>query len=393
MPFAIYILGLTIFSITTSEFMVAGMMPSLVNALNVSVAEVGYLISLYAAGMVFGGPVLIVLFLKLKIPNKNSLLWLLVFYTVAQSIAAVSKTYEVMMLARIATGIAGSACFGVALSMCANLVSTEFMGRAGSIVMGGLMLASVLGVPIAMLIDQHLGWRASFWFVVILTILSMLLIIFLIPKETQTETINFSTELLELKNTHLWAAYTTSALIIGATFAAFSYFSPILIEVTGFTPASVPWILGFYGMANVVGNTVIGRYADQYTFKIMLYGLIILSVTLLLFALFPQYKFMSIFFILIIGLVGVSMNPAMIARVMKSARPSTLVNTVHASIINIGLFVGSWVGGVSISLGYGIHSPLWVGMILAVLGLISLLPYIKNYSSTQMPIMSSHSSV
>ena len=36
----------------------AGMMPLLAAALNVSVGEIGYLISLYALGMAVGGPVL-----------------------------------------------------------------------------------------------------------------------------------------------------------------------------------------------------------------------------------------------------------------------------------------------------------------------------------------------
>ena len=162
MPLVIYILGITIFSLTTSEFMVAGMMPSLTQAFAVSVAQIGYLISLYAIGMVIGGPLLTTLLLKLKVPNKKALLWLLCFYAVAQSVAASAITYDIMAIARVITGVAGAACFGVSLAICAEIVAVEARGRAASIVVGGLMLATVLGVPAATVIDAHLGWRASF---------------------------------------------------------------------------------------------------------------------------------------------------------------------------------------------------------------------------------------
>lgn len=376
MPLAIYILGLTIFSLATSEFMVAGMMPSLTQAFGVSVTEIGYLISFYAAGMVIGGPLLTVGLLKLRISNKKALLWLLVIFTIAQSVAASASSYDIMAIARVATGIAGSACIGVSLAICAEIADIDAIGRAASVVVGGLMLATVLGVPMATIIDQQWGWRASFWLVVVLVVLCSLIIQILVPSAKTAETASLGAELREFKNPHLWAAYTTSALIIGATFAAFSYFAPILTEVTGFSRSAIPWLLGTYGIANVVGNTVIGRYADKYAFPIMFWGLIILSITLALFAIFANNQAISVVLMIIVGLVGIPMNPAMIARVMKTAHPGALVNTVHTSIINVGLGVGSWAGGLGIAVGYGLRSPLWVGVALAILGLLSLLPYI-----------------
>ncbi|KSG99730.1 MFS transporter [Pseudomonas aeruginosa] len=389
MPLVVYILGLTIFSLTTSEFMVAGMMPSLTQAFGVSVTQIGYLISLYAIGMVVGGPLLTVGLLKLRVPNKKALLWLLGFYAIAQSVAASATSYEIMAIARVATGVAGSACFGVSLAICAEIVGMASRGRAASIVVGGLMLATVLGVPVATVIDQHWGWRASFWLVVALTVLCAVVITFMVPRAKASETISLGAELAEFKNRHLWAAYATSGLIIGATFAAFSYFAPILTEVTGFAASSIPWLLGIYGAANVVGNMVVGRYADRHTMPIMAWGLIVLGATLALFAVFAQSQALSLASLIVIGLVGVPMNPAMIARVMKTAHPGALVNTVHTSVINIGLGVGAWVGGLGIAAGYGVRSPLWVGVTLAILGLLSLLPYLGNSRrDTQAPAAS-----
>jgi len=378
-PLVVYILGLTIFSLTTSEFMVAGMMPSLTVAFGVSVEQIGYLISLYALGMVVGGPVLTASLIKLKASNKSALLWLLGFYAIAHSIAALAGSYAVLAVIRVVTGMVGAACFGASLAICAEVVAPEVRGRAASVVLGGLMLAAAAGVPIATLLDQHMGWRASFWLVAILTILCAAMIAKRVPPVHSLAPINLSTELVELRSGYLWASYATSALIIGATFSAFSYFAPILTEVSGFSSAAIPLLLGGYGLANIVGNTVVGRYADKYTLPVLLGGLSLLTIALMTFALFAHSPMVSVAMVLVIGLVGVTMNPAMVARVMRTAKPGPLVNTLHSSIINIGLGMGAWLGGVGIGAGYGMRSPLWVGVALATLGLVSLIPFLGSH--------------
>ncbi|WP_397458678.1 MFS transporter [Pseudomonas asplenii] len=376
-PFVVYLLGLTIFALTTAEFMVAGMMPSLAAALNVSVGEIGYLISWYALGMTIGGPVLTALMLTLRIPDKPALLWLLVLYVAGAVMAALATTYGVMAAGRVVMGISSAACFGVSLTICAGLVAPEMRGRAVSFVLAGLMFAPVFGVPATALIEQQYGWRASFWAVALLSLLCTAVVAWRVPASKGQAQVGLSTELLSLRHGGLWAAYATSALIIGATFTAFSYFSPIFIEVTGFSAQAIPWLLVAYGLANVVGNLVIGRLADRHTMAVLALGLGILTLGLGAFALFAHSAAISVTAFLVIGLTGVSLNPAMVARVMRAASPGPLVNTMHASLITAGLAFGSWAGGVSINGGYGLRSSLWVGVALAALGLLSLAPYLR----------------
>ncbi|PHM47572.1 MFS transporter [Xenorhabdus miraniensis] len=373
-PASIYLLGLTIFVLTTSEFMVVGMMPSLTGVFGVTVADIGYLISLYAIGMVVGGPILTALFVTLRVPNKQALLWLLALYSVGGIIAATAGSYQSMAIARVITGVAGSACIGISLAICGEVARTEMRGRASSIVLSGMMLATVLGVPAATVIDQNMGWRLSFWLVVIFTVICALIIWALVPASRNTSDIRIGDQLTSFRNGKLWAAYASSALIIGASYAAFSYISAILTEVTGLLPAIVPIILGLYGAANVIGNTITGRFADKHTFAVLTIGISILAISLLIFAFFPESRYISVIAFLVIGLVGVPMSPAMIARVMRVANAGPLVNSVHVSIINSGLAFIAWAGGLSIGAGYGLISPLWIGLILAIFALLSLTP-------------------
>lgn len=372
MPFVVYILGLTIFALTTSEFMVAGMLPSLASALAVSVGEVGNLISLYALGMAIGGPVLTALLLVRGLPNKRALLWLLATYVAAGIVAACASGYGAIAAARVVMGVVSAAAFGVSLTICAELVAPEARGRAASFVLGGLMLAPVLGVPATAIIEQSMGWRASFWSVAIFSTICAFSVGALVGETKSGAVVSLKKECAALRNSDLWAAYATSGLIIGATFAAFSYLVPIFTQVSGFAPSAIPILLAMYGAANVVGNLIVGRFADRYTLAVLAIGLAALGVFLAIFALYAESGVASVGALVGIGFTGVALNPAMVARVMKTADPGPLVNTMHTSIITAGLAVGTWAAGAGIDAGWGLRAPLWVGAILALLGLMSL---------------------
>lgn len=381
MPIAIYMLGFLIFAMTTSEFMVSGMMPSLANEFGVSIADIGYLISAYAAGMVIGGPLLTIGLLK--VPRKQALVTIAAVFLAGQTIGALAMSYEIMMAARIITGITSAAGFAVSIAICVNFVEPHLRGRASSIVLGGLMVATVIGLPVATLISQHFGWRASFWAVVFLVLLSGLAVQWLVPKLPKPETVSLRSELTAFKNSRLWAAFATSGLIIAATFAAFSYFTPIFTELSGFSLAMVPVITTIYGAATVIGNMITGRLADKFTMQTLFVGLLLLSASLFIFALFAHNSIITIIVVIIIGFAGVPMNPAMATRVMRTANTGTMVNSIHGSIISLGVVIGSTIGGLTIDAGFGLISTLWVGAILAILGLFSLLPFLRGEDQAQ----------
>lgn len=146
------------------------------------------------------------------------------------------------------------------------------------------MIATVIGLPLTTVIAQYFGWRMSFWAVAVVVLLSGVLIQWLLPSDAHKDQMNGKDELVSFQNPHLWAAYATSMLIIGGIFAAFSYFTPILTEVTAFSDASIPYLLALYGIATVIGIIVIGRLADRFAMQILVTGLSILLAALVLFA-------------------------------------------------------------------------------------------------------------
>ncbi len=372
LPSTVYLLGLTIFSLVTAEFMVAGMMPALADAFSVSLAQVGNLIAFYALGMAIGGPLVTVLLLSRGVSNKRSLIALLICYVVAGAIAAAAQSYLVLAAARVVMGISSAVCIGLCMTVCAALVTPERRGRAVSVVLAGLMLSPVVGVPLTTWVEQHFEWRASAWLVVVLAMLCTVLASKRLPASANGSEPPLRQQVADMKNAPLWAAYVTSGLIIGATFAAFSYCTPILIQEVGVAPKFVAPLLALYGVANVLGNWVVGRLADRYMMAIVGWGLAIMVLALSGFALAGHHLWLNLMCFLALGLTGVALNPAMVARVMKAAEPGALVNIMHTSVITAGLAFGSWAGGVTIDAGLGLRSPLWVGAAMALAGLLSL---------------------
>ena len=373
LPFTIYLLGATIFSLVTAEFMVAGMMPALAEAFSVSLGEVGNLIAFYALGMALGGPPVTMLLLSRGIGSKQALVGLLAVYVLAGALAAAATSYPVLALARIIMGVSSAACIGLCMTLCAAMVSNQERGRAVSVVLAGLMLSPVAGVPLTAWIEQHHGWRASSWAVVGLALVCTLLAAMRLPKGEAGGEARLGEQIRTLRTRRLWGAYLTSGLIIGATFAAFSYCTPILIQEVGLAPGQVAPMLALYGVANLIGNMLVGRVADSHTISVVCLGLAMMVLVMSVFALAGDNLWLNLTCFIAIGLTGVALNPAMVARVMKAAEPGALVHTLHTSVITAGLAFGSWAGGAAIEAGYGLRAPLWVGAGIALLGLLSVI--------------------
>ncbi|MET9266283.1 MFS transporter [Amycolatopsis sp. NPDC004079] len=373
-PSAVYVLAAGIFAMVTSEFAVAGLMPQLAAGLGVDVAQIGYLITVFAVAMAVGGPVLTLALLRIR--PKAALMVIFAVFLAGNVLAALATTYSVMVVARVIGGVASQAFFGIAISLCGQLVDERVRGRAIGVAMNGLMLGTLLGLPVATFAGGHFGWRAAFWTITLLTVLAALLTQFQVRdagRAQQRETADFRV----FRRPKLILALVSSTLIIGATFSAFSFFTPILTQLSGFSPDTVPLLLLGYGAATVIGNNVVGRLADRHTVATLVVGTILNAVFLTGFALFTDVPAAALAFMFAVGLAGVTMNPAMAVRVQRAGNTSPLVNTVHSSFITLGVMLGSSVGA-SLIEPYGLRAPIVLGAAIAVAAVVTILPAFRR---------------
>lgn len=376
MPRSVYVLAAGIFAMVTSEFAVAGLMPQLAAGLRVTVPQVGYLITAYAVAMALGGPFVSAALLRLR--ARTALAVLLAVFLAGNVLAATAPSYPVMVVARVVTGATAQAFFGVAVSLAVRLARPDVRGRAIAVVMNGLMLGTLLGLPLSTMVGERLGWRAAFWAVGALTLAAAAITALAVPNVRYSDTggLPLRDRLAVFARPRLWRTLSTSTFVIGATFAAFSYLNPVLTRLSGFRPSTVPLLLVAYGAATVLGNTVVGRLADRHAVRVVVAGLALNALFLAGFAVFARHGALAVACMLGIGLVGVTMNPAMVTRVQRAGDTGPLVNTVHSSFITGGVVVGSSLGGVAIGM-FGLAGTLWLGAALAAVGLATVLPDVR----------------
>lgn len=371
MPFAVYILGLSIFAQGTSELMLSGLLTQMATDLGVSIPQAGLLISAFALGMLVGAPALAVI--TLRWPRRTALLAFLGVFIAAHVVAALTPGYWVLFGTRVVGAFVYAGFWAVAATTALSLVPENARGRAMSIVAGGLTVANIVGLPAGTVIGQHLGWRAAFWTVAILSALAMAGVAAKIPGGRPAEVPNLRRELRTMINPRLWLSYSTTALSTGALLVTFAYLGALLARTTGITESWIPLVLTLYGIGALIGITVGGRAADAHPFRVLTIGMIGLTIISAVLALTATMPAPVVILVFLLGAFGFATNPALNTRVFALAGAApTLATAVNFSAFNVGITVGPWLGGLAIGGGLGYPSVAWIGVALGFAALATV---------------------
>lgn len=368
----LYVLMLTIMVVVMSEFQTAGMMPQIAADLGVSTGQVGTVVTLYALGMALGGPLLV--YLLRHRPPKASLLIVIGTYAALEVLVPLIHEFWWLALLRVLTGCLSGAAYGIAVSYSARLApSPEKIGEAVSIVLGGIMIGTVIGLPLSHFLAARWGWQSSFYILGIAAFAVFLISLLTLPAREAATQEAAAQDLRKLRSPKLWSRYLVSLLTIGAAFAGFSYFTPLLEQNAGFATNTTTLILLAYGIVSFIGNLIVGKFADQHAIGILRIGHTLLFISLALLGAFSNTQPLVLAMVLIVGVAGVPMNPALVARVAEIGGTGNMVSTVHTSVITMGVALGSAIGALAIGrAGDDPSAAMWIGAAFAVLATLTL---------------------
>lgn len=368
----LYVLMLTIMVVVMSEFQTAGMMPQIAADLGVSTGQVGTVVTLYALGMALGGPLLV--YLLRHRPPKASLLIVIGTYAALEVLVPLIHEFWWLALLRVLTGCLSGAAYGIAVSYSARLApSPEKIGEAVSIVLGGIMIGTVIGLPLSHFLAARWGWQSSFYILGIAAFAVFLISLLTLPAREAATQEAAAQDLRKLRSPKLWSRYLVSLLTIGAAFAGFSYFTPLLEQNAGFATNTTTLILLAYGIVSFIGNLIVGKFADQHAIGILRIGHTLLFISLALLGAFSNAQPLVLAMVLIVGVAGVPMNPALVAHVAEIGGTGNMVSTVHTSLITMGVALGSAIGALAIGrAGDDPSAAMWIGAAFAVLATLTL---------------------
>ncbi|MGW3327083.1 Cmx/CmrA family chloramphenicol efflux MFS transporter [Streptomyces virginiae] len=366
MPVAVYVLGLSVFALGTSEFMLSGLLPPIAEDMGVTIPQAGLLISAFAIGMVVGAPLLAVA--TLRLPRRTTLVSLISLFGLGQVAGALAPSYELLFASRVISAFACAGFWAVGAAVAIAMVDKDQRARAMAVMIGGLSIANVLGVPAGAFLGEHLGWRSAFWSVAAASAIALVGILALIPRiPLPAERPSLGRELRIYRDRQVWLSIGITALAAGGVFCAFSYLSPLLTDVAGLDSQWVPWILGLFGVGALVGTTVGGRVADAHLFGVMIWGITASTVFLTALALLASAAAAAIALAFLLGFSAFFTAPALNARMFNVAGAApTLAGATTTAAFNLGNTGGPWLGGTVIDAGLGFAATAWAGAAMTV---------------------------
>ncbi|RJQ77845.1 MFS transporter [Pseudonocardiaceae bacterium YIM PH 21723] len=362
-------LGLGGFGIGTTEFATMGLLPQIAGTYDISIPSAGHAISLYALGVVVGAPLIAAL--AAKLPRKGLLIGLMLAFAAGNALSALAPTTSLLLLARFVSGLPHGAYFGIAAVVATGLVRPERRGSAVAWVMMGLTIANLVGVPLATIIGQQVGWRAAYAAVAVIALATAASIARFVPHQPPAADAGIKGELRAFRRPTVWFTLVTGMVGFGGMFAVYSYVAPLTTEVAGLPRIAVSWMLAVFGLGMTLGAPVAGRFVDR-SVSGSLFGSLIALIAVLaglgLWAGSPTVLFAGIF---LVGFVTQFLVTALQVRLMDASKdaPSLASSSNHAAL-NIANGAGAWLGGLAIAAGWGYASTAWVGVALSVAGLL-----------------------
>jgi DHA1 family inner membrane transport protein len=269
------------------------------------------------------------------------------------------------------TGLPHGAFFGIGAVVSAAMVGPGRRAWAISMMMIGLPISNIVGVPLTTLMGQNLGWQTPFVLVTVLAALTVVAMWLWVRPQAPGAGANFRRELSALARPQVWMALLVGMVGFGGMFATYSYITPTMTTLAGFTSAQVTIVLAVYGVGMTLGTVVGGRLADRALMPTIYGGLVAIAAVLATFGFLAHTKPGAILAVGLLGFSSSTLIPSLQTRLMDVARDGqSLAAALNHSTLNVANALGAWLGGLVLAAGLGYEWPSRVGAVLAVAGLV-----------------------
>jgi DHA1 family inner membrane transport protein len=293
----------------------------------------------------------------------------MVVFVVGNALSAVAPSYGFLVAARVLTALAHGSFFGVGAVAARRLVPPDRATRAISLMITGLTLANVVGVPLGTFVAQHAGWRIVMAAIALIGVVTIAGLLAWMPADAG-EPADLRAELQAFRRGQVWLVLALTMVGFSALFAVYSYVSPILTELGGIPTEWVTPVLALFGAGTTIGTLAGGRLGDRYGFSVVAVGLVAVAGVLVAFAFLARTPIAAVALLVLFGTVSFAMGPVVQNAVIDAARVpgGSLVSAANQAAFNMANAVGAALGALVISQGLGYTAPMWVGAVLALAG-------------------------
>jgi DHA1 family inner membrane transport protein len=352
-----------------------GLLPQLAAAFRVSTAGAGLLVTVYAIGMMIGAPIMALA--TLHVPRRTALLAALVVFAVSQVVTAFSSTMGLTVGARFVAALANGTFWAVGAVVATDAAGPGSSARALSVMVSGFTLANVVGAPLGTALGQAAGWQSPFLLLAALTLGATVLVARQVSAAGPSHVDIGSAvraETAPLGRPPIWLLYAGTALIPGGLLATYSFVAPLLLDRAHVAAGIVPLGLLGYGLGAVAGVAFAGRYGDRRPLAVLVGAVVVQLAVLVAMTAWGENGAVVVALLVVLGAAALVTNPVLVALVVRAAGgANTLAVALSTSAFNVGIAVGSALGGVALSsAALALRGPPIVGSLLTALALLPL---------------------
>lgn len=370
------LIGMTIaaFIFNTSEFMPIGLLTDIAQTFSITQTQAGIMITIYSwAVMLLSLPLMI---LASKYNYKKILLVTLFLFGLGQAISATSTNFLILIIGRLIVACAHAVFWSIASVIAVRLVNEDKREFAMSMIVTGTSVAMIAGLPLGRMIGLWIGWRITFLIVGIISIILLLFQTHYFPSLETTAAFSLNQLPTLLRNRQLITIYGISLLFASAYYTAYSYIEPFLSQVANLSNNTITLVLSLFGVAGIGGSILFSNFYNKNRKRFILASLFCL--TLVLFLLKPSTASMITLLLICIvwGMSSTAFNVACQSETMLATdeNTSSVAMSIFSGIFNLGIGLGSFIGGQTINL-LNIQS---IGYVAGIIAVLSIIFYIRR---------------
>lgn len=258
---AVLSVSLGAFVLVTAEFLPIGLLTNIARSLKVTDGVAGLMVSIPGIVAAFAAPIMTIT--AGRVDRRILVLGLMSVLAISSFIAAIAPNFTVMLMARVLFGISLGGFWSIAITLGGRLVPKSSMARATTIIMAGISIATVAGVPVGKVIADVSSWRIAFAVIGVVVLAAGAVQLFVLPKlpAPPAPGVRQLTALLHHPDARL--GLLTVALVIAGHFGAYTYVTPLLKQNPQITPSFISSLLLAYGAAGIIGNFAGGAAAGR----------------------------------------------------------------------------------------------------------------------------------
>ncbi|MFB4266603.1 MFS transporter [Nonomuraea sp. GTA35] len=355
------------FLVVTAEQLPIGLLTSVGSALSVSEGTAGLMVTLPSLVAAVAAPVVPVLVGRMD--RRLLLIGLVALTALAGLASALAPTYPLLLAARAVVGVAIGGFWAVAGGLAVRLVPAAHVPRATAVIFGGVGAANVLGVPIGAVIGELAGWRVAFGALGGVGLVALVALLAVLPPLTAAQPVALRHLAEQLRNPGVRAGVVATFLVVIGHFAAYTYVSPVLQDLSGIGAQLVGPLLFAFGLAGIAGNFVAGAAVARRPHRTVLVIVAALALTVLLFPLVGTGPAGGIVLLGVWGLAFGGVSVSLQTWMIKAApRAVEAASALWVAVFNLAIGLGSLVGGTIVN-AVALRGDLWAaGGLLALAG-------------------------